>query len=289
MRSFRQTTRHWKIKTSKRGHFKVHNVTLVSSDLLGSSAISQVIPVELELTVLPRPLDLEDMQLFPRHVSGDMVVKRNLLTDPFFIAGIRPYTGHEPLSRIHWNATAKEQELMVFQNESTARQNLTVLLNMQSREHEHHEIIDREVVENGIRCCAAVLDRACETQMPVRVLSNGTICEDKSHTAGKFAVKEEDRPKDIDTGEDWGEEHTLTVLRTLADLQGYTVEEFPKWLNQQQEQQKIESSDVVLITGYLNDEICAFAREKQLNGVNVQIFLLNRGTYLPDDLQICQV
>lgn len=287
MRSYRRVERRWKIKACRRGDFSIHNITLVSTDLLGNVALSIPIPVELSVTVLPAPLDLDEATLSPRYISGDLVVKRQLLEDPFYIAGVREYTGREPVNRIHWNATAKEQKMMVYHNECTSRQSVTVLLNMQTREREHHTIIDREVAENCIRCAAAVFERTLDHQTPIRLMSNGTMTQDKLHAAGKFADNGENKAQDVLTEEYWGEEHIMRLLRILAKLQNYTVADFPTWLSHHADD--IGSTDIVLITGYVNEEIAAFAQERMVEGIHVRIFLLGKNTFAADGLELYDI
>lgn len=284
MKSYRKIERRWKIKATRRGDFTVHNITLVSTDLLGNVALSMPIPVKLHLTVLPRPLDIDEAALAPRYLSGEQVVKRNLFEDPFFIAGVREYTQREPLNRIHWNATAKEQKMMVYNNECTSRQSLTVLLNMQSREIEHHDIMDGDYIENAIRCVAAILDSTLREQTPVRLLSNGTTTADKAHISGKFAVKEEDRPTDIATEEYWGEEHVMSMLRIMARLQNYSVDDFGRWLRGNAD--RMGTTDIALVTCYISEEMAQFAREKAYEGVHVRIFLMNKSNFVPEDVDI---
>ena len=61
-----------------------------------------------------RELDEEELASLPRYLNGDVVVRRHLIDDPFYVAGVRDYTGHEPMNRIHWSATARENKMMVF-------------------------------------------------------------------------------------------------------------------------------------------------------------------------------
>ncbi len=287
LRSFRRVERRWKIKCRRRGDFDIRNITLVSTDLLGNVALSKPVSVNLHLTVLPRPLNLDEVYLSPRYTSGELVVKRHLLEDPFYIAGVREYTGREPINRIHWKATAKEQKIMVYNNECTSRQSVTVLLNMQTREVEHHAIMDRDNAENCIRCTAAVLEGTLQNQTPLRLMSNGTTTEDKEHIAGKFAVKEENKPQDILSAEYWGEEHVMHLLRIMAKLQDYTVSDFPSWLSANADQ--IGSTDIVIVTSYINASIADFARAKMAAGVHVRVFLLGKTIDIPQDIEIYDI
>ncbi len=97
------------------------------------------------------------------------MVSRQLLDDPFYISGVREYTGHEPMSRIHWLASAVQQELMVYNNDYTSRQSVTIILNMQSRQFEHLEVVDEDRMENGIRLCAGLF-KTTLSGMPMRFM-----------------------------------------------------------------------------------------------------------------------
>ena len=108
LKSYQKVSRTWKVRCLKRGVFEIRRVDLVGSDLLGFSSFSHSVQVNACLTVLPRPLENNELACPPQYLKGDTVVRRQLLADPFYVAGVREYTGLEPMNRIHWNATARE-------------------------------------------------------------------------------------------------------------------------------------------------------------------------------------
>ncbi|HIT09550.1 MAG TPA: DUF58 domain-containing protein, partial [Candidatus Merdivicinus faecavium] len=136
LRSYQKVSRRWKLKCLKRGEYAIDRVVLVASDLLGNVNQSVGAEVHSSILVLPRPLG-EMTEIETRHLTGDRAVRRSLIEDPFLNAGVREYMEFDPMNRIHWPATAKEQKLMVFQNDSATSQSVTIILNMQSRAMEH--------------------------------------------------------------------------------------------------------------------------------------------------------
>ena len=116
VRGYSKVTRRWKVKCLKRGDFGIEQVVLITTDLLGYSNLSRPGGGGARVLVLPKAIESGALTVAPRYLTGDVMVKRQLLADPFYISGVREYTGFEPMSRIHWPATAQQQRL------STARQ-----------------------------------------------------------------------------------------------------------------------------------------------------------------------
>ncbi|MCI8600997.1 MAG: DUF58 domain-containing protein [Oscillospiraceae bacterium] len=257
--------RRWKLTCLKRGEFSISQVTLVSTDLLGYTALSQAGEAGARLLVLPRPIGDDELAVSPRYLTGDIMVRRQLVPDPFYISGVREYTGREPVNMIHWNATAREQQLMVFQNDFTSRQSVTVVLNMQSREFEQHEVTDRYGIENAIRVCAALFDGTLATGMPLRFMANGTMT-----SGGRDPIV---------TGEYWGREHVESLLQILARLQLHSTEDFGVYL--QNIYSSVSSTDMLIVTAYLNEAIVDFAVRKQAAGTSVRVLMLG---HFPDGL-----
>ena len=274
VKSYQKVVRKWKVTCLKRGEFGIQSIVLVSSDLLGFSSMSSPTGITAHITVLPRPIGEEDLGVTPRYTSGDIVVKRHLIDDPFYISGVREYTERDPMNRIHWAATAKEQKIMVYNNDYTSRQSVTVVLNMQSRYYERADVIDKEVMENAIRVCAGIFDNTLSTGMPLRFMANAaTVPGSREPTV---------------TQESWGSEYVDSLLQVLAKLQLQCTNDFSEYLSSVYHD--ITSTDIVIVTAYVNQAIADFARNKAASGTNVRIFLLgsnnNIGYTVVSDCQV---
>ena len=275
--------RRWKVKATRRGDFLISNVTLVASDLFGRVTASKPMAMEVRVTVLPQPLYADSIP--PAHSSswGDTVVRAYFPEDPFYLSGVREYTGREPLSAIHWKATAKMQELMVYRKDCTANRSLLILLNMQSRSGERFLVQDKDTVEDAIRVCASLLDGTVEESIPVQLLSNGTVTPDKDFMKGKFKANKD--AKDVRSVNSYGEAHVMQLMRMLSNLQYYTVETFDRWLLSQD----ATASEIAIISGYCSDGIVEYIRSKQQEA-NVRLYICGKGdAVVPEDIPYCLV
>lgn len=265
LKSYQKISRTWKVKCLKRGVFEIRRVDLVSSDLLGLSSFSYTAQTSARLTVLPRPLENHSMASPPQYLNGDTMVRRQLLDDPFFIAGVREYTGFEPMNRIHWNATAREGRLMVFENQYTSRKNLAVVLNVQQRPGKSGRMDGDGDLEDCIRFCAYLFGAAAAQDTPFRFLCNGV----DSGTG-----------KTVCTSESWGSAFALEQTRALARLLADSAEKAELFL---QNAANFSCSQLILISTYIDGTLKAFAREKARQGVAVAVFV--RGQVLPGDFE----
>ncbi len=263
VKGYSKVTRRWKVKCLKRGDFGIEQVVLITTDLLGYSNLSRPGGGGARVLVLPRAIESDSLTVRPRYLNGDIMVKRQLLTDPFYISGVREYTGHEPMSRIHWLATAQQQRIMVYNNDYTSRQSVTIILNMQSRQFEHQEVVDEDRMENGIRVCAGLFQTAL-SGMPTRFMSNCTTDSSRSTTV---------------TGEYWGEEYIVGLLELLARLQLHSTEDFGNYLAGITA--SITSTDIVIVSGYLSRPMLDFADGKASGGVHVRFLILGP---IPEEL-----
>ncbi len=264
LRSYQKVSRRWRLKCLKRGEYAVDRVVLVASDLLGNVNQSVGADVHTSVLVLPRPLG-EMTGIETRHLTGELAVRRTLLEDPFLNAGVREYMEFDPMNRIHWPATAKEQKLMVFQNDSSTRQSVTIILNMQSRAFEHGvTAVDADKMETAIRLCAGLFESTLAAGMPLRFAAN--CC-----TTGARDT--------IFTGEYWGRDYVESLFQLLARLQLRSTEEFFAFLGDCYH--NLTSTDLILVTGFVDERILEVVRRKQADGVRVRTMLLGE---IPADL-----
>ncbi len=261
VRSYQKVTRSWKVKCLKRGVFHIEKIILVSSDLLHGTMLSRSAPAGSTVMVLPVPLNLEDAFISLTRPMGERIIRRFILPDPFYIAGVREYTDRDPVSHIHWSATAHEGRIMVYQNDYTASKRQTVILNMQSRESGNKNEVDEERLEMAINVCAGIFADTVEEGMPLRFMSNAS-------------------PK-VCTEEFWGEEHYHSLLQQLACLELKTGTRFPQYLDEIESE--VSSSDLAIVTCYLDQAIADFAREKSSAGISVKVFVLSSSLIMPEN------
>ena len=270
-RSHKRIRRSWNVLCAKRGAYSVDRVTVVASDLFGGSCGSMPVDVGASLLVLPRTVDLSGMFISSRYLQGDHVVRRQLVTDPFRISGVREYSPSDPMKNIHWLSSAKAGRLMVKNEEFTTRQSLTVVLNMQSIRYEKFQVVENERIENCIRVAATLLENTLVGNLPVRLMANYS---DKKEGHDCF-----------DSGENWGQWHVLEQFRTLARMEMTSSLDFEIYL--ERFAPEMTSTDIALVTAYIDDFIYDFVRRKADEGINVTVYLLSvPSTPIPSDCTV---
>ena len=178
VRSYSGIRRVRTVKACARGIYTVTGARLQTADLLGGVRISlSAWDMGEPLTVLPRSARTEAvLPVRLRCAAGEQPVRSSLVTDPFVSAGVRAYEQGDPMSRIHWKATAHMQELRVRREERTARRCLLVLLNVQTAsERSGTHTADEALAEHTIRLCVQCLEEACQEDYTVIPCSNGCM------------------------------------------------------------------------------------------------------------------
>lgn len=259
LRPYQRTTRVWKVKCLKRGVFTIDNVILVTSDLYGFNTRSVPYPAGLKLTVLPGLVDLEDILRSTRNLQGDIIVKRWILEDPFIIAGAKEYTYSEPMNRIHWQATASHNRMMVRKNDFTSNQSIRIVLNIQTVEYYHPYTIDKDLIEYGIKIAATLIDRGLKLGIPMGFASNGSFPENEEDFVYTAAAN--------------GNVNASQLLYTLAKLDFKINTGFDEFFRNISP--SIDESEVIVITPYLEDSLNEMFNTLSAQGIAVKIVLLN--------------
>ena len=271
MKSFHKTVRRWHVKCLKRGVFTIDRVILVTTDLFGIASRSNTYHVNASLTVLPAGADLSADFDAAQKLSGDVIVRRHYIDDPFYRAGIKEYSPRDPINRIHWPATAKTGKLMVHNNQFSADQDLLVILNVQSRDYERDAVIDSEKIENGIRICAGYFEDTLRSGIPVRFAANTSLSGDRNA---------------VITNSFHGAEHVGDLMQTLARIPLQSSDTFQIFLSGAC--RELTASDIVIVTSWLGEPIYHYARSKREAGSQVKIIYTTLLTdeYVPDDCAV---
>ncbi len=176
VKSYSGVKRVRKIKALKRGVYRVTAARVQTADLLGGIRISiSAESIGGSLTVMPIPAKCENViPLHMRRATGERLVRQSLVTDPFFTAGVRDYRFGDSIKSIHWKASAHLGELMVRQEERTARHCLLVLLNVQTdSERVGAYVFDELLAEHTIRLCVSCIEEAVADGFSFVLASNG--------------------------------------------------------------------------------------------------------------------
>jgi len=185
---------------SKRGFYRLRNVTMACSNLLYNRRFNKNVDCVSELTVFPRLLDdHEDINLIYRNLDATILSNSLINPDPFEFRGIREYQPTDPMRDINFKATAVAQQLMVNIHAPTSSKRLEIVLNM---EH-NRPYPESELYEQTIRLAATIAERYIEQGVKLGLYVNGKDAltgENVSVVAGE------------------GASHTYKVFQALARI-----------------------------------------------------------------------
>ncbi len=124
-------TRRLKFKAKKRGYYTIKNIDILSTDLFFSKEFIKSLNADTHMYVYPKAFESEELLLSLQNLSGDALVEKHYLEDPFEIRGIREYQPFDDMRSVNWKATAKTNELLVNQKGYTALKSVRIFLNIE--------------------------------------------------------------------------------------------------------------------------------------------------------------
>ena len=306
LRSHEMVRRRWKIRCSTRGTYTLGNVTLLVNDILGTHLQSRIIvPEKTEmqaneqnsgnvLVVLPRAVSLVKEFTSSMYNSGDILVRRSLISDPLYLAGVREYQNGDPMSRVNWLKTASQQKLMVNIEEYTKRYAFNIVMNMQSRDMEKNipgPPSMRPSVELCITVAASILDSVASDMIPVRV-----ICNTPPEQFGEefsAAVSDEDAAgQSVFVSPAYqGRSDIITALRMLAQMELMISMPIERLLDHMVQNPYAYTSggNIIFVSSFLNERMIQFCYAMRRQGITVVFYITTTSSnaqFIPDDIEV---
>jgi uncharacterized protein (DUF58 family) len=168
MLSYEKLTKKLKITVFKRGYYKIEDIVISSGDLFNIYKYMKTKSFNVYLTVYPRLINTPELKVLLKRLTGEVIVKRHIIEDPFTFRGIRDYTINDSLKLVNWSATAKGGELKVNQYDYTASQEVLILVNT-----ERFNFWDSDfLTEESIRLAASIAAEYIENGVPVGITIN---------------------------------------------------------------------------------------------------------------------
>lgn len=251
---YQQIRRRHRVKFLRRGVYDLGNASLAAGDPLGMNRFWKDQQLSTPVVVYPRIL--EDSQL-PYPVSrmmGELISKNKLLTDPFLVRGIRPYMPGDLIRDIHWQATARTDELQVRVHDSTVCTRLLVVLNAQRFDNQWDDYVrpeDMELLEEEIRLAASICVHTLRAGLAVGFATN---MPQKLHGKSTVIAPAE--------GSAWEE----TLLDGFAHLQTHCSEKFVPLLDSLS---SYTDTDILILSSYDSESIREAIEKLEKNGNQV--------------------
>ena len=165
-----------------RGYFQIGPLVMENGDLFGLHRRFRVDAEPVYLLVYPRIVPLEGYDLTSRRPIGDVLMTHRLFEDPTRISGVRAYEMGDPLSRIHWRATARTGALHSKVHEPSTLSGATVLLDFhKSGYHDRGEPFRSEL---AVTIAMALANAVYEMGQQVGLVTNGRDAADRIRAEG---------------------------------------------------------------------------------------------------------
>jgi uncharacterized protein (DUF58 family) len=122
----------YKLQCKKRGYYPLGPLTVTSGDIFGFYPRTAVEPAADYIIVYPRIYAISHLIIPSLYPLGDVKSDNRVFEDPSRTIGIRDYLPGDSLRRIHWKASARQQQLQVKIFEPTTTLRVALFLSMDS-------------------------------------------------------------------------------------------------------------------------------------------------------------
>jgi uncharacterized protein (DUF58 family) len=174
LRWFELNRRIYNLRFRKRGVYTVGPVQLESGDLFGIYSETRKIGHTERLTVFPRLVPIQEMDLPAENPFGDRRSRRRMFEDPNRPMGVREYQPEDSFRRVHWPATARTGNLQVKIYQPTTAQVMVVCLNAATFPH-YWEGVNPELLEYLVQVAASLIYQGMQDGYQVGLISNGSL------------------------------------------------------------------------------------------------------------------
>lgn len=131
----------------KRGYYNISNMEIMASDMLVTDKFFMKKDNNQHLYVFPKMVDEERFNVQFEKLLGEVVTRRQIVTDPYERKGIRDYSTYDSMKDINWSATARTGDLKVNVYDYTSSQEVIIFLSVQK----DNSWVPDDVIEESIR------------------------------------------------------------------------------------------------------------------------------------------
>jgi uncharacterized protein (DUF58 family) len=171
---FQRLTRRFAITCNQRGFHTFGPASVSTGDAFGFFSRRATLPAQQRLIVYPRLYPVAELGLPARNPFGLQTSHQRLFEDPLRTAGIRNWRPEDGWRRVHWKATARQQELLSRVYEPSEEPQVLVFLNVATMPR-HWQGHVPEVLERAVSVAASLAALATERRLPVGMLANGFL------------------------------------------------------------------------------------------------------------------
>jgi len=172
----------YRLHCRMRGYYQLGPLVFESGDMFGLFRKYRMLLEPVYLEVLPKTHVVEGYDIASRRPVGEIVMSHRLFEDPTRIAGVRQYRPGDAISRIHWHATARTNQLhsKIFEPSSVAGATLVVDFHADSFDPDKEPFRS----ELAITAAASIANVLFGLNEQIGLVSNGRDAADRIKTEG---------------------------------------------------------------------------------------------------------
>lgn len=221
----------YQLTLKARGYYQIGPLVLETGDLFGLHRRYRVVTEPQFVLVYPSIVPLLGYDLASRRPIGEVLISHRLYEDPTRIAGVREYQAGDPLSRVHWRATARTGELHCKVYEPSTLAGTTILLDF----HEAGYPLRVEPMrsELAVTTASSLANAVCLLGQQVGLVTNGRDAANRirlegwetehqtrrSARASSAALEKDDRLQPLVVETRRNEEQLQRIREVLARLE----------------------------------------------------------------------
>ncbi|GGA46267.1 hypothetical protein GCM10007416_19290 [Kroppenstedtia guangzhouensis] len=247
----------FRVTCVRRGFYHWEPARLETSDGIGLEERLYQLDPGCSVLVRPRPLEEAELISELREILGEKVIHRWYQEDPSRLSGVRPWQEGDPFRWIHWAASARSDEWLVKQFETTSHTTIHLLLNFQF--FELHRIgADSRMIDFSCRLAANLFRQAEGMGLSYGLESNASW-----QGVGGMSVPPGNSPVHLD----WTEEALGRLRPTAAESFSHLLDRLSGRLD--------PGAQLLVITGYWDRRIAAGLERLRGEGHPLTLFLLD--------------
>jgi uncharacterized protein (DUF58 family) len=171
---YQRITRRFRVHCTERGYHPYGPAAVTTGDAFGFFTRTGIQTTADHLIIYPRLYSVAELRLPTKHPFGPAVTPNSLYQDPMRTAGVRPWEAGDSLRRIHWKASARQQELLSRIYEPSEERVVQIFLNSTTMTRHWHGYIP-ELQERAISVAGSLAALATAERMPVGLIANGAL------------------------------------------------------------------------------------------------------------------
>jgi uncharacterized protein (DUF58 family) len=256
------------VDARKRGYYPVGPLFLTSGDILGMANVGIRREGKMDyLTVFPKIVPLTKIEFPSRSPLGTLRHHQPIFEDPTRPFGKRDYIAGDSLRRVDWKSTATTGRLQTKIFEPSIALETHLILNLNSNDYHYRTRID--ATELAIVVAASIANWVVQNRQTVGLSVNG---EDPFGADGI--------PQPLPARR--GRAHLMRLLEVLARVQMTDCPPVVE-LVQRERVQLPWGTTLILVTGYVDDQLLDELYQARRAGLNVSVIMVGQ---VPESRQI---